>query len=88
MAAKERYFVQGVQRICMHNSIMLAVVASLAKRHTPFYAILEKMPLCELMSCALLFEPAQTALQAAAYHQLLPTHLAYGLANTSGGRSQ
>ena len=66
-------FAQCVQRIGVHKSITLAVVASLAKRHTPLNAVLEMVPFLELMSCVLLFEPAETVLQAAAYHQLLPS---------------
>ncbi len=72
----------------MHKSITLALVASLAKRHTPSNATLEIVPFLELKSCVLLFEPAHTVLQAAAYHQLLPTHLAYGTANISEGGNQ
>ncbi len=90
VAYKRRIFCSrcAMQRICMHKSIMLAVVASLAKRHTPSNAVLEMVPFLELMSCVLLFEPAETVLQAAAYHQLLPSHLAYGIASISEGGNQ
>ncbi len=72
----------------MHKSIMLAVVASLAKRHTPLNAVLEMVPFLELMSCVLRFEPAHNVLQAAAYHQLRPSHLAYGIASIFAGENQ
>lgn len=42
----------------MHQTVMLAIVASLAKRCTTLYAVFETAPFTELMSSALLFEPA------------------------------